>query len=132
MVHQGDLVVLVSTHSHPGDPAWPRCDCHPSSELSSSAVCSRGVASFTVAMLTSAHVQKVGTSRGALRPFFHLTLAVVCLGWHSGECWRLLILLSIKALVIAFLRGTALSLATVGELGMTVLVQVGAEGRENI
>ena len=57
----------------------------------------------------------------------------MCLDWHSGKCWRLLILIYIKALVTAFLRGTALILATVGELGITMLVQMwGREKGEHL
>ena len=78
-------------------------------------------------------IAKVGISSGALTRLFHLTPVVACLDWHSGKCWRLLILGYIRALVTAVLKGTALVSATVGDLGMTVLVQMwGREKGEHL
>lgn len=129
MVCQGDVVVLVSTHSHPGDPAWLRHDCHPSSELTflccllqGWSIISGGCADFGTPY--SFCIEQVGISSGALGPLFHLTPVVARRDWHSGKCWRLQILVYIEALVTAVLRGTALILATVGEPGMTMLVQM--------
>lgn len=72
-------------------------------------------------------------SSAALGLLFHLTPVVLCLDWHSGKCWRLLILVYIRALVTAVLGGTTLILAPVGELWVTVLVPMwGREKGEHL
>lgn len=69
------------------------------------------------------HIE-VGISSGALYSLSHVTAVIASLDWHGGKCWKLLILVCIKALVTAVLRGTAQFLPTAVELGVTVLVQM--------